>query len=126
MKLMSLKAVLPLINNYMTKEKITISYLPRWNNEGTVYRKTYTISLETFKAFKIALEAEQAMEKNYERSFWLKKSLEMINNDKQGIIVFFNLTQAHFFTNWILKLSDVSVNKKRALYEANTCLLIKS
>lgn len=111
----------------MKKEKVTISFLPRWSKDGTVYRKTFFVSEKVAHTFIDVLQAERAREKDHERSLWLNQKLNQ-NLEIVGletVIIFMNLTQAKLFTEWIIKCSDVLVNKKRAMFDANTCLLIK-
>ena len=116
----------------MTKE-IKVSYLTRWDNSGTVYKKAFNINEKILEAFHDVLDCEVVMLENK-----LKKELSLDSDDyskklylsqrltREGDIVFLNLTQRNLFIDWILRLGDVEVNKKRAFaQEHNTCLIIK-
>lgn len=108
----------------MTKENVTVSFLPIHANDGTVYRCNVSISERVVEAFKDALSCEIAMTRTEDEDYLMKTWLS-VPLRKQGRVLFLNLTQAEFFKKWLSRLSDIQVNKKRLMYNANTSLIVK-
>jgi hypothetical protein len=102
-------------------KKITVSYLPRWDNKGYVYRCNIAISKDIFNLWRRVLDNAIALELDPTKKMWLS-----VKKNKSGNVYFLNLTQSNLFKNWIIILPGVKVNKKRLFFDANTCLIIKN
>lgn len=101
-------------------EKITVSYIPKWDSDGTVYRCNISMSEKVFDAFSDVLLAEKAMEKEHVQKIWINTPINNMEN-----VFFLNLTQAELLKKWLSRLADVDVNRKRLFYNANTSITIK-
>jgi hypothetical protein len=105
----------------MIKQKIKVNFHKHWNPKtGTCYSKGITITGKVYDVFCDVLRCEKAQEKEYYRHLWLSTPIKFSKN-----VRFLNLTQAKLFCNWISKLCDTEVNKKRLFYDSNTYLIIK-
>lgn len=109
----------------MKKYLVKINYHKVYGDNGTVYRKGYTINHHIYQHFYNSLQAEAAMEKDYYRKLWLSTPLSW---SKSKLVVYMNLTQAAYFKSILIKLkanNQLDFNEKRAEYDANTYLIVK-
>lgn len=100
-------------------EKVKVSYVKRWDDTGTCYRKGFTITKKVFASLLGMLQAEEAREKEVYRKLWLGRPIK-----NRGTIQFVNLTQARFIANRLIKAGDVTISTKRALSDYNTYLTV--
>lgn len=100
--------------------KNKVSFIPRWSKEdGTHYNQGIAISEREYETLCDILRAEKVLPKitkdySHESIMYLHNPLERVGN-----IVFMNLTQIHFFSNWLAK------NLSRKLLDRNTYFIIK-
>ena len=104
----------------MTKYKIKISFSPKLlASDGSVYKLRFTVNQKIAETFLDILACEAITEKDHYKKLYLKQPTE-----RKGDVIFLNLTQRDFFIKWALKNANIGLDKKRASYDANACLII--
>ena len=109
----------------MKTYKIKVSYFPLFAEDGTVYKKRFSVPSCVAVAFSDACLAESARKKDYYHSYLLGQPLT-IQRNKKGLnpYILMNVTQTHYFKDWASKNENINMNNKRASYEANGWLAI--
>lgn len=92
-----------------------------WDKSGTVYRLRFAINQKIADIVLDTIRNKAIFEKDHVKKMYLNTT-----PTRQKNVIFLNLTQRDAFLNWAFKNANIEIDKKRARYDANACLIIKN